>query len=143
MLPDFNETETTVKNILFMIDTSASMSKKEITQAYSEITGAISLGQDTWEVTTFASGANDSQPIGYAASTELGMFREDDFGLSLSLDAGSVWNVTRDSYLTSLEIEEGAQILGADGAEVTMTVDGEETPIEAGTYAGEIVISIG
>ncbi len=109
----------------------------------SEITGAISLGQDTWEVTTFASGANDSQPIGYAASTELGMFREDDFGLSLSLDAGSVWNVTRDSYLTSLEIEEGAQILGADGAEVTMTVDGEETPIEAGTYAGEIVISIG
>ena len=41
MLPDFNETETTVKNILFMIDTSASMSKKEITQAYSEIKGAI------------------------------------------------------------------------------------------------------
>jgi len=41
LLPDFNETETTVKNILFMIDTSASMSKKEITQAYSEIKGAI------------------------------------------------------------------------------------------------------
>ena len=41
MLPDFNETETTVKNILFMIDTSASMTKKEITQAYSEIKGAI------------------------------------------------------------------------------------------------------
>ena len=41
MLPDFNETETVVKNILFMIDTSASMTKKEITQAYSEIKGAI------------------------------------------------------------------------------------------------------
>ncbi len=41
MLPDFNETETTVKNVLFMIDTSASMTKKEITQAYSEIKGAI------------------------------------------------------------------------------------------------------
>jgi len=41
MLPDFNETETLVRNILFMIDTSASMTRKEITEAYSEIKGAI------------------------------------------------------------------------------------------------------
>ncbi len=40
-LPDFNEVETTVKNVLFMIDTSASMSEEEITEAYSEIKGAI------------------------------------------------------------------------------------------------------
>ena len=40
-LPDFNDTETVVKDILFMIDTSASMSEYEITQAYSEIKGAI------------------------------------------------------------------------------------------------------
>ena len=40
-LPDFNDTETTVKNILFMIDTSGSMSDKMITAAYSEIKGAI------------------------------------------------------------------------------------------------------
>ena len=40
-LPDFNDTETFVKDILFMIDTSASMSEDEITQAYSEIKGAI------------------------------------------------------------------------------------------------------
>ena len=40
-LPDFNDTETIVKNILFMIDTSGSMSDEEITQAYSEIKGAI------------------------------------------------------------------------------------------------------
>ena len=106
----------------------------------SAITGAISLGQDTWEVTNFASGANTSQAIGFAASTELGMFREDDFGLSLTLDANSVWNVTEDSYLTSLTIEEGALILGADGQDATMTVDGTETPIEAGTYEGEIII---
>jgi len=114
-----------------------------VTMEGSEITGAISLGQDTWEVTHFASGANDSQAIGYAASTELGMFREDEQGLSLALDSASAWNVTRDSYLTSLVIEDGAQILGADGKEVTMTVDGEETPIEAGTYEGEIVILVG
>ena len=41
MLPDFNDTETLVKDILFMIDTSGSMSNEQITQAYSEIKGAI------------------------------------------------------------------------------------------------------
>ncbi len=41
-LPDFNETEDgDVKDILFMIDTSGSMSDKMITAAYSEIKGAI------------------------------------------------------------------------------------------------------
>lgn len=40
-LPDFNETEMTVKDVLFMIDTSGSMSDEEITQAYSEVKGAI------------------------------------------------------------------------------------------------------
>lgn len=41
LLPDFNDTEITVKNILFMIDTSASMSDEDVAQAYSEIKGAI------------------------------------------------------------------------------------------------------
>ena len=41
LLPDFNDTEAVVRNILFMIDTSASMSEEEITQAYSEVKGAI------------------------------------------------------------------------------------------------------
>lgn len=40
-LPDFNDTETVAKDILFMIDTSGSMSAGEITKAYSEIKGAI------------------------------------------------------------------------------------------------------
>lgn len=40
-LPDLNETETVVKDILFMIDTSGSMTADEITQAYSEVKGAI------------------------------------------------------------------------------------------------------
>lgn len=41
ILPDLNESEVTVKNILFMVDTSGSMSQKEITDCYSEINGAI------------------------------------------------------------------------------------------------------
>ena len=40
-LPDFNEKDEKVKNILFMIDTSGSMSDDMITAAYSEVKGAI------------------------------------------------------------------------------------------------------
>lgn len=40
-LPDYNEKEFSVKKILFMIDTSGSMSNGDITYAYSEIKGAI------------------------------------------------------------------------------------------------------
>ena len=40
-LPDFNEKEETVENLLFMIDTSGSMSDDAITEVYSEIKGAI------------------------------------------------------------------------------------------------------
>ncbi len=40
-LPDFNEKDETAKNLLFMIDTSGSMSNHAITECYSEIYGAI------------------------------------------------------------------------------------------------------
>lgn len=40
-LPDFNEKDDVVDNILFMIDTSGSMTNKDITAVYSEVKGAI------------------------------------------------------------------------------------------------------
>ena len=40
-LPDFNDKDNLVKGILFMIDTSGSMSDDMITAAYSEVKGAI------------------------------------------------------------------------------------------------------
>lgn len=40
-LPDFNETDVVLKDVLFMIDTSGSMSDEMITAAYSEVLGAI------------------------------------------------------------------------------------------------------
>lgn len=40
-LPDFNDTDITVSDILFMIDTSGSMSDDMVTAAYSEVKGAI------------------------------------------------------------------------------------------------------
>ena len=85
----------------------------------STIDGAISLGQDSWEVTHFASGNTASQEIGYAIGTELGMFCEEGYGLSLTLTNGAVWNVTETSYLTELVIEDGCTVNGtvtaADG----------------------------
>jgi len=40
-LPDYNEKEDTVRKILFMIDTSGSMTDAEITAAFSEVYGAV------------------------------------------------------------------------------------------------------
>lgn len=40
-LPDFNDKEESVSNILFMVDTSASMTDEMVTHAFSEIRGAI------------------------------------------------------------------------------------------------------
>lgn len=40
-LPDFNEKDETVKDILFMIDTSGSISNTMMTAAYSEVKGAL------------------------------------------------------------------------------------------------------
>ena len=40
-LPDFNDTDTQVKNILFMVDTSGSMSLPMVKDMYAEIFGAI------------------------------------------------------------------------------------------------------
>lgn len=114
----------------------------DVTLDNTAITGAISLGTDTWFVTNFASGNNASQEIGYAEGTELGMYHEDGYGLLLALTNGSTWTVSETSYLTSLTIDETSSILGADGLAVTMTVDGVETPIAAGTYTGEIVLTL-
>ncbi|MBE5744052.1 MAG: hypothetical protein E7358_04990 [Clostridiales bacterium] len=40
-LPDFNDTDVIIKDVLFMIDTSGSMSDELITLAYSEVKGAL------------------------------------------------------------------------------------------------------
>ncbi len=110
----------------------------DVTLDGSVITGAISLGSDTWKVTHFASGDTASQEIGYAAATELGFFREGDKGLALTLENGAVWNVTETSYLTSLTIDGASSIPGA-----SVTVDGVPTVLAAGTYTGEIVVAPG
>lgn len=42
MLPDLNDVDETVKNVVFFVDISGSMSEKDISEVYSEVVGAVS-----------------------------------------------------------------------------------------------------
>lgn len=63
-------------------------------------------------------------------------------GVCLTLDKDSAWTVTGDSWITALTLEEGAKLTAPEGKTVTMTVNGAETPIAAGTYTGVIKLSV-
>jgi hypothetical protein len=67
---------------------------------------------------------------------------ENDYGVELTIDSDSTWIVNQTSYLTALTLEQGDSISAPDGYTVTMTVDGVETEIEAGSYSGEIVLTV-
>jgi hypothetical protein len=62
-------------------------------------------------------------------------------GLLLTLNA-STWTVTGTSYLTGLTLGEGARIKAPAGNKFSMTVNGVPTPIQPGSYKGNIVISV-
>jgi hypothetical protein len=67
---------------------------------------------------------------------------EDRHGVSVSLGAGSKWIVDRTSYITSLTIDNGAVVTAREGCSVTMTVDGVKKTIGAGSYKGQIVLTV-
>ena len=79
--------------------------------------------------------------IGEVTNTYCAM-PKDKNGVTVSLDAKSSWVVDKTSYLTSLTIAEGATIKAAKGNSVTMTVDGVKKPIGAGSYKGNIVLTV-
>jgi hypothetical protein len=62
-------------------------------------------------------------------------------GVVVSLN-GSTWAVTGTSYLTSLTIAEGSAVTAPKGFKVTMTVEGSPKAIKAGTYKGNIVLTV-
>lgn len=100
----------------------------------SSVTGAISLGEDEWdsgELVTVSGGVNGFR---YAGGTILGCFTDGEQGLELTLN-GSVWTVTRDSYLTKLTLDETSTVNGV------ITVDGEPVDAAPGTYEGEIIVA--
>jgi hypothetical protein len=64
----------------------------------------------------------------------------DKYGLQLTLDRHSSWTVDQTSYLTRLTLAAGATIVARKGFEVALLVNGQKTPIKAGTYTGNIVL---
>ncbi len=63
-------------------------------------------------------------------------------GVIVTLLAGTSWTVTGTSYLSSLTIGEGASVEAAPGCTLMLTVDGTETPLAAGTYTGNVVLTV-
>jgi len=59
-----------------------------------------------------------------------------------NLAAGAAWVVDKTTTLNSLTIAKGANITAPKGYSATMTIDGVETPIEEGSYKGNIVLTI-
>lgn len=62
-------------------------------------------------------------------------------GVIVSLE-GSTWTVTGTSYLTGLTISKNSKVTAPKGHKVTMTVDGAKKSIKAGTYKGNIVLTL-
>ena len=71
ILPDFSDKEPTVKNLLFMIDTSVSMSDEEVTQAFSEVHGAIEQFNGNLEGWLGFFDAEVHEPIPFSSVTDI------------------------------------------------------------------------
>lgn len=63
-------------------------------------------------------------------------------GVIVTLDADSGWTVTGTSYLTKLELADGAFISAPESRSLVMTIDGVPTEPAAGTYTGSIVLEV-
>ncbi|MEQ5807808.1 hypothetical protein J3369_10345 [Alteromonas sp. NFXS44] len=61
--------------------------------------------------------------------------------INLTLKTGATWNVTSTSLLNSLQLEEGASVVGKNGT-LTMTVNGKTTRIKPGKYQGNIILRV-
>jgi hypothetical protein len=85
-------------------------------------------------------GAQYHQYIGWVHNTYAAT--SDPYGITATLDATSTWTVDETSYLTGLTIADGAAVTAPAGKTLTMKVDGVETPIAAGSYAGKIELAV-
>ena len=63
-------------------------------------------------------------------------------GVCVSLDGSSVWTVTGESWITALDLAEGARLCAPDGKTLVMTVNGAETVPAPGRYAGLVHLTV-
>ena len=67
---------------------------------------------------------------------------ENPYGVTVSLNEDSKWVVDKTSFLTGLNIADGAIITAPKGYSINMTVDGVKKPLGSGKYKGQIVIAV-
>ncbi len=152
-----------VRNVTFVYDDSIgadyrflSVGKGTVSLTDCEgASGIVTAGTITFSGTdftgSFAAGNNGlwDGETGYIDGAGEYTFRNGNYtgadaaGAAASFTDGSVWTVTHDSYLSSLTLGDDAAVKAADGQTLSMTVNGAPTPIVPGSYAGEIVITIG
>ena len=61
---------------------------------------------------------------------------------SMSVHAGKTVVVKQTTHLKALTIADKASLMAPKGYNLTLTVDGIGTPIEAGKYKGKVVLSV-
>jgi hypothetical protein len=106
-----------------------------ITFENTDITGAVTTA-------TAESSGTISQETYYNIGTVTNTYEGTGYGMTVSLDGDSAWTVNATSYLTGLTIAAGAVVDAPAGHAVVMTVDGVPTTIGAGTFSGEIVMTV-
>ena len=62
--------------------------------------------------------------------------------ISVFMDSTSSWTVTTTSYISSLNIEDGATLSALDGMNLTLLVDGVQVDIEPGMYSGKVTLQV-
>lgn len=81
---------------------------------------------------------NEYYYLGHVANRN---FRNGDAQAAVTVKDGGTWVVKDESLLSSLTLEQGT-IVASEGKMLVMTVDGEETALEQGSYQGAIVLSL-
>jgi len=106
----------------------------------STFTGSFADGYNgLWEV----KGLSYTNNAGETASVNGNYYKaKANWGNSASFNNNSTWIVNHDSYLGSLTIEAGSTVTAPAGCSLMMTVNGQETNIEPGTYKGQIIIKV-
>ena len=141
MGPAHNEVEANFSNCTITGDfLNAQAEDHEMVLSFKNctVTGAITTG-----TTTHAKGEPSAEQwwlIGDVASTYAPV--AEDKGTTASFDADSRWIVDKTCYLSGLTLAEGAKVEAPAGKTLTMTVDGADTAISAGTYTGKIVLTV-
>ncbi|MBP2656392.1 MAG: hypothetical protein H6Q73_3961 [Firmicutes bacterium] len=109
-----------------------------VTLDNANLTGIISSTEAHHSVATISS--TEYKELGEVTDTPRAAINN---GAIVVLNSGSTWTVTSTSYLTSLTVDSASAIAAPDGYSVSMTVDGTDTSIVAGTtYTGAIVLTV-